>query len=564
MSLDSTIISHTKKVLNKFDNKYISENGELKRSKVIKDLDNFDKVLMTELFKDNLIYKDYVEKINNIDVFKLNKFIEMFEYKKFWENSYTKYSNKIGLTADNKFIDESSDVVLDFPFKDTILKANMKHENDQEKETFLNETIAKSEIDELFEPKIFQNTIKFDKNGKRKINSFDDKDNLLIKGNNLIALHSIKKQFENKVKLIYIDVPFNTKNDFRYNDNFSRSAWLTFMLNRLEVLKDLLSDDGSIFVHIDWRENSYIKILLDSVFGENNFLNEIIWHYASGGSYKNTFAKKHDSIYWYSKSENYTYNPENKMVGVKRGPQKKNNMKKNVDKNGKTFYSIKSAGKVYKYYEDDIVPPDDVWNISILQQKDPERVNFNTQKPEKLLARIIGATTNKNDIVLDSFMGSATTQAVSMKMKRRFIGIEQMDYINTISVPRLQEVIKGEQSGISKDVNWNGGGSFVYTELMEKNQEYLKKILEAKTLKELDLVYDRMKKIDDLDFRVDLSKYEQTKNELTLEERQNIMIKMLDKNQLYYNYNNINDENVRNLISHSDYQFNKNFYKEGE
>ena len=160
-------------------------------------------------------------------------------------------------------------------------------------------------------------------------------------------------------------------------------------------------------------------------------------------------------------------------------------------------------------------------------------------------------------------MGSATTQAVAMKMGRRFIGIEQMDYINTVSVPRLQKVIEGEQGGISKDVNWQGGGSFVYAELMEKNQGYLKDLQKSESIQELMEVYNRMKENADIDFRLDLEKFEEEiSNFNSLDERRRELVRILDKNQLYYNYANIDDENVRDLISDNDYKFNKSFYSD--
>lgn len=571
MKVEPKIITQVKKVLKQFDNKYLTENGSLKRSNVINALDQYDRELMMALLANPLIHDNYTEKIADTEVFKLNQFVEMFEYKDFWEDSFTKYTDKIGLASGDKFIADSSDVVLDFPYKDTVLKAGMdKEDADPEvgaDEPFLNETLAHAEISELLEPKILINAKRYDKDGEHEATGFDKQDNLIIKGNNLIALHSIAEKYSGKINLVYFDVPFNTSNDFPYNDKYTRSTWLTFLQNRLRIAKDLLANDGSIFVHIDWHEDAYLKILLNEIFGEDNLVNEIIWHYGSGGSYKNSFAKKHDTIFWYSKTSHYKYFPDNKMVGEKRGPQKRNNMKKNVDDDGKIYYSIKSAGKVYKYYEDDLVTPDDVWDVSILQQKDPERMGFNSQKPERLLARIIGATTKENDLVLDSFMGSATTQAVAMKMHRRFIGVEQMDYISTISIPRLQKVMKGGQEGISKKANWQGGGSFVYAELMEKNQGYLKDLQKATTLDELDAVFQRMKDGADFDFRVDLTKFENDpdREKLSFEDQKRLLIKLLDKNQLYYNEANIDDADVRDLISDSDYQFNKSFYgKESE
>lgn len=177
---------------------------------------------------------------------------------------------------------------------------------------------------------------------------------------------------------------------------------------------------------------------------------------------------------------------------------------------------------------------------------------------------LLQVCTNPNDIVLDFFMGSATTQAVAMKMHRQFIGIEQMDYINTVSVPRLQKVIEGEQGGISKDVNWQGGGSFVYAELMEKNGGFVRDVEKAANTTELLAVFDRMKNTADFDFRVDLDKFEAELNTFeSLADQKRELLRILDKNQLYYNYGNIDDANVRGLIADHDYQFNQSFYGNG-
>lgn len=198
----------------------------------------------------------------------------------------------------------------------------------------------------------------------------------------------------------------------------------------------------------------------------------------------------------------------------------------------------------------------------MFKEKDKDKL-FSTPKPEKLLEQIIHIGSDENDLVLDFFMGSATTQAVAMKMHRRFIGIEQMDYINTISVPRLQKVIAGEQGGISKAVKWQGGGSFVYTELMEKDQSYIRDLQNAENMDELMNVYSLMKQNGDIDFRVDLNKFEASlkAGELpSLADRKKELVKIIDKNQLYYNYSDIDDESIRNLVSDTDYEFNKSFY----
>ena len=286
MAVEPKVMEHVRSVLEQFDNKYITAEGVLKRNSVIEDLDKYEHDLMTALLSDELIHNSYTEKIADVEVFKVNQFIEMLEFKSYWEDSYTKYSNKIGLTAGGKFSDESADVVLDFPFKDTVLKAGMSKEDLENSadadEPFLNEVIAKPEIDELFEPKILVNAKKFDGSGGANITYISNDDNLVIKGNNLIALHSLKKRYAGKVKLIYLDPPYyfdTTKpsDAFMYNSNFKLSSWLTFMMNRLEIARELLSDDGAILLSISENGQAYLKLLMDSTFGKENFVETFIW-----------------------------------------------------------------------------------------------------------------------------------------------------------------------------------------------------------------------------------------------------------------------------------------------
>lgn len=619
MKIEPKIMSQVKSILGEFGNKYLTSGGFLRRNNVINDLDKFDRELMTKLFKNPLIHKNYVEKIADTELFKLNQFIEMFEYKEFWEDSYTKYTNKIGLTANGKFIDESADVVLDFPFKDTVLKAGMTKEDlDKDAsvdEPFLNETIAKPEIDELLEPKIFVNARRYDQNGEHKAVKYSNQDNLIIKGNNVIALHSIAKKYAGKVKIIYLDPPYNTGSDsFQYNDHFDHATWLTFMKSRLEIAYNLLSEDGSIFIEIDSFEDSYLKVLMDEIFGRDNFRNKINWKRRGGSANP---AKQLNNvveyILWYSKDVNqmkyhpvYTKNNPNTQKYIKerftnidsqgrrfmkspiqspnyrpnliydykgyKTPKKGYSVSKKVlekwDKEGRlAFPDSKSKNINRKIFLDEYKgqPINSLWDdIFVINPMSKERLNVfsSGQKPEALIQRIISMVTDPGDIVLDFFIGSGTTASAALKMHRRFIGVEQMDYINTVSVPRLQKVIAGEQGGISKDVDWHGGGSFVYAELMEKNQGYLKDLLSAKDMNELDAVYKRMKVGADFDFRVDLDKYENDAERKTLpfEEQKQLLVKLLDKNQLYYNFNNIDDADVRDLISDKDYQFNQSFY----
>jgi len=189
---------------------------------------------------------------------------------------------------------------------------------------------------------------------------------------------------------------------------------------RLMLMRDLLAEDGSIYVHCDWRVTQFIRLALDEIFGASNHRNEIIWHYQSGGRQEKLFSRKHDTIYLYTKSSLWTFDVD--AVGVERGEQKRNNMKRGEDPDGRKFWSIKSGGKVYKYYDDEKITPADVWtDISHIQQRDPQRVGYPTQKQEKLLERIIKASSNEGDLVADFFCGSGTTVAVAEKLGRKWI-----------------------------------------------------------------------------------------------------------------------------------------------
>ena len=563
-AFETAIQRALREVVESFAEQYVAE-GLLKKDAIIVDLDNYKPELVEKILTNAILNEAFTEDIAGVTILKINDIIQMLEVDEYWSNSYTRYTNKIGLAANNRYLDETTDVVLNFPYKDSILKAGMSKEDNEEEgviESFLNETIAHEEIDVLLDNKIFKNAKKYDENGESDISEINDTDNLIIKGNNLLALHSLKKRFAGKVKCIFIDPPYNTGSDsFIYNDKFSRSTWLVFMKNRLKIAKELLTNDGNIVIQCDWHEAHYLKVLLDEIFGEENFRNEIIWHYSSGGDYKKTFAKKHDTIFWYSKSENYSFYPQNKLVGEKRGTEKKNNMKKGIDSDGRVYFSIKSAGKEYRYYEDDLITPDDVWNISILQQKDPERTGFNSQKPERLLARIIGALSNEGDIVLDYPLGSATTASVAHKMNRQYIGIEQMNYIEEISIERLKSVIYGAKVGISKDVEWQGGGSFVYCELKNDAYDFLNKIETSSTSEQLIELLEQVKKSSFLSYRVEAKKLHKDEfSLLSLANQKQLLVELIDQNNLYVNYSDIND--VDNNVSDKEKELNRQFYEE--
>ena len=352
-------------------------------------------------------------------------------------------------------------------------------------------------------------------------------ENFLIKGNNLIALHALKRRYRGKVKLIYIDPPYNTGNDsFNYNDRFNHSVWLSFMKNRLEVARELLRDDGVIFVHLDYNEVHYAKVLMDEIFGRDNFQREIIWRIGWLSGYKTAaqnFIRNHDTILFYSKNSNqmsfnkkYIQNNEFKEI-VKLNTLKDILSKYKLDKQQlKDIHKkINYETRIEKY------PIEDCWNCNEYDDLNSIAIvsfsgesvskmlgtdEIKGQKSEKLIQRIIESTTQENDLVLDFFAGSGTTCAVAHKMKRRFIGIEQMDYIQNITLERLKKVIDGEQGGISKAVSWQGGGSVIYAELMPLNALFKDKINKASTLDELNTVFQEMQDKACLEYAIDREK----------------------------------------------------------
>ncbi|WP_416346479.1 DNA methyltransferase [Campylobacter upsaliensis] len=201
---------------------------------------------------------------NNTYIFKLNDFLTFLDLRNL-SGSFTSYTNKIGLGFKTKsFLKTNNEVVLNFAYKDGVIKGGQSKDEDKKNEIFFNEILAKDEIDVLFARKALQN---FELIGQGDLKKNLNNANLLIKGNNLLALHSLKKKFANKVKLIYIDPPYNTGNDsFNYNDNFNHSTWLTFMKNRLEIAREFLRDDGVIFIQCDDNEQAYLKVLCDEIF----------------------------------------------------------------------------------------------------------------------------------------------------------------------------------------------------------------------------------------------------------------------------------------------------------
>ena len=575
----------------KKDERLASQDGILLKNQAQELARKNDPALIRLLLSDKAIKQHFFFEVEKTLIFDKEKFIRFVSNKQFLPDSYTAFKNKIGLTAGDEYLSEKKEVVLAWPYKDCVLEGGMTKEDQKRDEIFYNETLAPDDINRLLDAKVFTNFKRIDKKGEHKLDGFQRdekgniKDNLIIKGNNLLALASLKKEFAGKVKLIYIDPPYNTDNTFAYNDSFDHSTWLVFMRNRLEMAKQLLTNDGSIYVNIDYNEVHYLKILMDEVFGRNNFQREIIWRIGWLSGYKTiakNYIRNHDTILFYTKDPNdfvfnkayntkkdFTerFNADNKKEILEKLEQLKLNKKERED----FLTYVSEVGLPDKY------PLEDTWNSSVYDKLNSiavvsysgEKVSkmlgvdeIKGQKSEKLLQRIIEVSTNEGDIVLDYHIGTGTTCAVAHKINRQYIGIEQMEYIENTAIARLKEVIKGEGVGISKDVDWKGGGDFVYMELAKWNEEWIEKIEKAKTGKELAKLWDEMKKTAFLSYKVEPKTIDTNVKDfanLSIADQKKFLIECLDKNQLYVNLSEIEDKEYG--VSKEDMKLNKEFYK---
>ena len=557
--------------------------GELNKNKLAELARQYNPELLNLLMSNEKISQHFFATLETgILVFKKDVFLQFLNNKEFLPDSFTAYKTKIGLATGNKYISENQEVVLNFPYKDCILEGGQTKDDAKRQEIFFNETLAPTEINRLLDDKVLTNFKRYDETGEHNVEEIKDTDNLIIKGNNLIALHSLKKRFAGKIDVIYIDPPFNTGGDsFKYNDSFNHSTWLTFMKNRLNIARELLSPTGNIFIHIDINESHYLKVLCDEIFKKENFVEEIIWSYgsASGGRAKGAKPVNiHDYILHYAKSYNnrkqfkvYTEYDEKYIKdwfkfddGDGRIYRRRH---RGVDENGEAIWE--------KQYLDSSkgVPLTTVWKDIPQIYANPQaykesnratsEIEFDFdnsgQKPEKLLKRILEMCSSDGDIILDFFMGSGTTLATALKTNRQFIGVEQMESQIEITKNRLNAAIKGKISGISSELNWSGGGSFVYAELKNDAQDFKNAIFEAATTEELLELFEFAKKSSFLSYRIDPKKLK--KNEfcqLSLAEQKQILSEIIDNNNLYVNYSDIDDRDYG--ISDEDKKLNHAFY----
>ncbi len=577
----------------KNDEYFLDENKEIIKEKIKTASLNLDEHLMSILLSDEEFKKAFFIESNGILVFDKVKFSWIISNNNFLPDSYTSYKNKIGLIDSNgDFLKNKDDVVLSFPYKDAVLLGGQTKEDDKRSETMLNEVLCKDYIDVLFEPKALKKHYKFDGD---ILTEFDCtiNDNYIIKGNNLIALYSLLPKYEGKIKLIFIDPPYNTQSDtFKYNDTFNHSTWLTFMKNRLEVAKRLLAPDGSIYVSMDYNEVHYLKVLMDEVFGRDCFQREIIWRIGWLSGYKTTaknYIRNHDTILYYTKDpNNFVFNKKYLQRDSDFQERFNDASLKKVLKELEDTFTFIPQGFLNKYSKmlmteglPEQYPLEDTWNCSIYDKLNSiavvsfsgEKVSkmlgvdeIKGQKPEKLIKRIIETSSNDGDIVLDFFLGSGTTAAVAQKMNRRYIGIEQMDYVESTICERLKKVIKGEDnSGVTSECNYRGGGSFIYCELLEQNYTLIDEISKSNE-SNINNIYDKLTDSPFLlNYKIDIEALKSIKNvelfnSLSLSDKKKVLIEVLDKNLLYINYSEIEDEDKG--VSDADKAFTKSFYGE--
>jgi adenine-specific DNA-methyltransferase len=327
-------------------------------------------------------------------------------------------------------------------------------------------------------------------------------DGLLIKSENWQALNTILEKYKEQIQTIYIDPPFNTGSDFLFRDNYQDSSWLSLMGDRIEVARNFLKMDGSMFLHLDYNANYLGRILMNNNFGKDNFLNEIIWRIGWLSGYKTSadrFVRNHDTLLFYARNKStllFNKGKSNIPYSSFRKDIIKNEIRSIIKKWGiEKVKNIKIIAKdedlnVYKIgleTKQGFYPLEDTWNCNEYEELHSNKIKRNakeytpngseiTQKPEQLLRRIIELTSNENDIILDFFSGSGTTLAVSHKLKRKWIGIEMANYFETDIIYRMKHVLSSnslrEPCGISKNLNWQGGGFFQY-QVLEQYEDTL-------------------------------------------------------------------------------------------
>lgn len=628
----------------KSDERFVTQEGQLLKPRIQDAVSQLDSQLIRLLMASSVLKGHFFKDVDGITIFDQEKFMWVVNSKEFLPDSYTSYRNKIGLSVnDHDLLTSSTEVSLVWPYKDCVLEGGQDKEDEKRDEIFYNETLAPDEIGRLLAPKAFSNATRYTAEGEEHVTEFDEHDNLLIKGNNLLALSSLLERYEGQVKCIYIDPPYyfeKQKGDaFKYNSDFKLSTWMTFLKNRLSLAWRLLAPNGTLWVHIGEGGMHYLKVLCDQLFGSEQFVATLPRRTRSGKSdVPFNMSQDFDFVLLYTKADSnespvgrqlerkYYETPDFPgrpwrladltkqttaaerpnsfftMIDPRTGKEYPANEKRTWAVTKDTFEEYYRAG--YIVFPDDydflsgsrpqarkFKDEDDAagklsaiisdflmtdFLKTLLAGAKNRHANehlrpllgtdaFSFPKPEELLEAILSVSTQPGDLVLDFFLGSGTTAAVAHKMGRRYIGVEQMDYISSVTIPRLQQVIDGEQGGVSKAQDWKGGGSFVYVELAEQSEKLMRDLQNSATTDEVQGVLERATERGLLRPSVlpdQLAASSSDFEKLSLDDQKRVVAELVDKNRLYINASDAEDAELG--LSEADIAFTKSFYQKGE
>lgn len=622
----------------KKDERFFTEDGTLLRNKVYESALNMDEKLLGLLLDNEETKKRFFVDVNGILVFDKVGFGWVVNNRQFLPDSYTRFKNRIGLIdSRGDLISQTNDVVLSFPYKDCILEGGQSSDNQKRSEVFFNETLAPDEVDRLLYPKVFVGAKRYTSCNVENNVTFDDKDNLIIKGNNLLVISSLLKRYEGRIKCIYIDPPYNPTsqaNTFAYNNTFNRSTWLVFMKTRLEIAKRLLKNDGVLIVAIDKNEQPRLQMLIEELFPDSDVDCITIIHNPRGAigtnfSYTHEYAifvtpkgkktignrkLKQEEIDWSplrnwggeslrTDARNCFYPiivEDGKIVGFG-DVNADDDHPKQTEKHGHQYYvyPIDNNGveRKWRYARQTV---ESIWNI--LRVKTTKKgldieigKDYGTYKTvwtdskydasvngTQLLKTILPNTKftypksvynvidcvsavvkdDKNAIILDFFGGSGTTGHAVMDINkdggnRRFILVEQMDYVETETLMRNVEIMKSIAPT----------ASIVFCELAKVNQRYIDEVLTAESDADLIGMLERIINTGFISSKVNPSEIAAAIDDfesLSTKDKKRFIVELLDKNMLYVNLCDIDDEEY--AISNVDKAFTRSFYnlKESE
>lgn len=612
-------------------------DGKLAKDIIVESALNLDTTLLDLLASNQKISKQFFKKTKDYLIFDKVKFQKFILNKDFLPDSYTQFQISIGLATEADYIKDDNRVVLNWPYKDCILEGGQDSEDSKRSEIFWNETLAPDEITRLLKPKVLSSVRKFDEKGvKVKDIDLSENNNLIIKGNNLLALHTLKSRYGSRVDVIYIDPPYyfdesKASDTFSYNSNFKLSTWLTFMKNRLEISRKLLSQKGVIFISTNDEGVYYLKMLCDEVFGNDKYITNFIWKKRSGGGNDSEgVAMDHEYILCYGNvaglrklefndEQLKKYEFEDSKIAT-HGPYSLKNLHDSSlqdskglhhdivcpdgsvllgkdyqwkcnketfderceddrivfqqDKNGKwrvlyKIYLYENKGQLIydengKIIQKGIIPNAMLDGIASnsdgtkdLKTLFPElKKVFSYPKPVKLIKHLLKIVDNKNAIVLDFFAGSGTTAHATLDLNkedggnRLFVLIEQMDYIETLTVERVKRA--------TKHFNFNSG--FVYSELLELNQIFISRIKRAKGKSQLIEIWKKMIEEATLSYKASDLKLLETKKIENLSETdlKKFLLDIVDNNMLYVPVSEIEDTDYG--VDSITLEYNKQFF----